>query len=127
MFPNEVVLHIPCQENEETNELAKHARWYIEIPSEFIQEEYLMEICLQVVDYWIKELVDYLNDSSTSANFKLKQNRINYILNDGDLYKKGCIGFSWNAYVKRNLSKIIDKVHEGAFLDLTGLVESWNG
>lgn len=71
MFADAMVLDIPHEENEKANNLSQQASRYKETPFELIHEEYPMEGCLQVVDSWIKELVNYLNDLSTSIDFKL--------------------------------------------------------
>lgn len=46
-----------------------------------------MEGCVQLIDSWIKEIVDNLKDPSTLVDLNLGEKTLNYVLIDRDLYK----------------------------------------
>lgn len=78
MFDDTILHHVPCGKNGEANDLAEHASDY-------------KENCIQVVETWIKEIVNYLKNPSTSSNFKFK------------LWMKICIREELIMFFKANL------------------------
>lgn len=72
-----------------------------------------MEACMEVVDLWIKELVDYLKDPLILVDFKLKQKAINYVLAYRVLYKRERKGLVLKCVRMVQFFKIMVEVHEG--------------
>ena len=64
---------------------------------------------------WGIKLIRYLNDLSSTIDFKLKQKTHKYILLDNELYKREVKGLLLKCLDKSKVIKVMGEIHKGIY------------
>lgn len=77
-------------------------------------------------DTWKEELDKYLKDPSTDMEFKVKKRAMNFVLVDGEMYKRSLNGVLLKCLNKNKALKVIGEIHEGICISHeSGTVMRW--
>lgn len=90
LFANAVILYVPREENQYANDLAQQAFGYKEMTVKVTQEKSALITCTSPANSW--KQMDYLQNASAGASFKLKQKALNHFLVGVELLKKSASG-----------------------------------